>query len=501
MSAPAVLDRGALDGGLATRVAPPAWPRPEPTGRLPERRDSGRLRRLTREHDLLCTQAVDLFEIAAGLEAAGINDRHARTDYGVASIFELAEQMFELVPRRPVPVGADVGQTRRHPVNHLLRGVLYGLPALLFVAALRTVHPGPAATVLLISTVTACALGQGLSYLGHLLLGRGARRAPRSLFRGALLAAVTLLAVLAAAGLLLPALSVRVGAFAGGQIVYVVAATVLLTVEADLLLLALLAPAVALAGLELGDPTALPDAVVLTGLCLCLLAVATAAWSRPPAEATGRAQGLRTMLGRDELAVAASFVGYGAASALLLSFVAVDILTGASPASTTTLAVTMLPLIASLGAAEWLQYRLRGRADRALRRSTSIAQFTRHARAELGSTVVGYAAVLAALTGGLLAWLNLTERADPELVTDAAGYATLGLALFLATLLLSCGRYRPAIGLTGAALLLDTGLRWALTATHQAFLLPAAHLAVFGLLSVTLLAVAAVDYGRLGRHR
>jgi acyl-coenzyme A thioesterase PaaI-like protein len=500
MSASAIVDRKALDDGIATHVPGSTRP-PTQARRVPERRSRAPLCRLTRDLDLLCTQAVDPLEIAAGLEAAGINDRQARTRFHAGSVFELAEQMFELVPRRPITVNSAVGHRRRGPTRDLLRGLLYGLPALLFVAALREIKPGPAATLLLISTVTACALGQGLSFLGHRLLGHGVRRASRRLFRGALVIALAALALLTLAGLVQPAVPMRVGILAGTQIVYVVTATVLLVVESDLLLLALLGPAAGLAAVELYDPASLPDPVVLAGLLLCLLGAATAAWARPSVPPTGDRRGLRTILKRHDLTIATCYAGYGAATSLLLLFTVIDILTGATPAAAAALSMTMLPLIASLGIAECLHRRFQRRTDRALRQSTSIAQYAHRARAELGVVAAGYAATLAGLTGGLLAWLNLTGRADSELTVAATSYATLGLALFLDTLLLSRGRYRVAAGLTGAALLLDSGLRWALNTTHHSGLIPATHHGAFSLLAVGLLIIALFDCGRLERYQ
>ena len=71
MSAPTTLDGEALSRGLAVRVVH-AVRRPVARGLKHSlgRRSPGRLAQLTREHDQLCTQAVDSFEIAAGLEAA-----------------------------------------------------------------------------------------------------------------------------------------------------------------------------------------------------------------------------------------------------------------------------------------------------------------------------------------------------------------------------------------------------------------------------------------------
>src|SRR5450759_2829988 len=95
----------------------------------------------------------------------------ADAEYGVASVFELAEQMYDLVPERPAAVEPVADPWVRHPARHFLRGLLYGLPGLLLVVALRIIQVRLSVTVLLAATVAACALGQVVSFLGHVLLG------------------------------------------------------------------------------------------------------------------------------------------------------------------------------------------------------------------------------------------------------------------------------------------------------------------------------------------
>src|SRR4051812_45115367 len=105
MSAPTTVDQGALLRGLARPrvIAPRRTTENAPGPRYdgPERRRTDALATLAREHDRLCVEAIDPWEISAGLEAAGVDDRRARTQYGVASVFDLAVELFVSVPRRP----------------------------------------------------------------------------------------------------------------------------------------------------------------------------------------------------------------------------------------------------------------------------------------------------------------------------------------------------------------------------------------------------------------
>ena len=126
MSAPTAVDQGALLAGLARPriVAPRRTSENGPVTSYdgPERRSIDPLAALSREHDQLCVEATDPWEIAAGLEAAGVDDRRARREYGVASVFDLAVELFLNVPRRP-PAEPDPADPWHRPLrHHLLRG-------------------------------------------------------------------------------------------------------------------------------------------------------------------------------------------------------------------------------------------------------------------------------------------------------------------------------------------------------------------------------------------
>jgi hypothetical protein len=503
VSAPTALDGGALLDGLAWLV-PSQTARRHPSSRAdgPERRSAHPVAVLARDHDELCTQAADHSEIAAGLEAAGVSDRQARRTYGFASVFELAEAMYHTVPRRPAGSRTRPDPWRRPVARHLLRGLLYALPGLLYVLALRSLHAGADVAVLVAATAVGSALGQGLALAGHVLVGRGESRAAGALFRAALLGACVLTGLLAA----LPALpgvgdglSSGIGLLAGGQITYLLAATVLLVVDADLLLLAVLAPGVLISGAVLAGVGHLRGTVVLAVLGVTLAAAVLAAATRLRGAGTGRR--LRQALGRAELRLCLSYLVYGAANAGLLSFAVIDVLTHGR-ASATTVALAIGPLGASLGIADWLVHRLRSRALAALERTTSAARFRRRARAGFARTLLGYAVALGLLTAVLGAGAAVSGvRIGPVLALDACGYAVLGLAFFLDTVLLSLGRHRTALWVTLAALAADVAVRWSPIARPGGTGLAGLHLAVFLTLFLALLPVAGAEYGKVIRHR
>jgi hypothetical protein len=509
VSAPTALDGGALTDGLAWLVPNQAGPR-RPSSRTdgPERRNPHPVAVLARAHDDLCTQAADHAEIAAGLEAAGVSDRQARWTYGFASVFELAEAMYHTVPRRPADSRIRPDPWRRPVARHLLRGLLYALPGLLYVLALRSLHAGLDVALLIAATGVGSALGQALALAGHVLIGRGEARAAGTLFRASLLGGCVLTGLLAA----LPAvrtsvtglgggLSPGIGLLAGGQITYLLAATVLLVVGADLLLLAVLAPGVLVSGAVLAGLVHLRGTAVLAVLGVTLATAVVAAGTRLLRRDAPTGRRLRQALGRAELRLCLSYLVYGAANAGLLSFAVVDVLTHGR-ASATTVGLAIGPLGASLGIADWLVHRLRSRALSMLERTTSADRFRRKARAGFARTLLGYAVALGVLIAVLGAGAAASGvRIGPVLALDSCGYAVLGLAFFLDTVLLSLGRHRTALLVTLVALAADVAVRWAPIARPGGSALAGLHLAVFLTLFLALLPAAGAEYGKVIRHR
>lgn len=501
MSAPTAFDAGALVSGLAWSVRPQA---PTSTQALEpyegdERRSLARIAHLTRAYNDLCTQAVDPFEIAAGLEAAGISDRKARAEYGAASVFELADAMYALVPRRPSHGGTWVDPWQRPVARHLLRGLLYGLPGLLYAVALTMLQQEFDAVLLLVATIVASGLGQGLSLLGHALIGRRQNEAAMSLFRTALVLGGLLGAFIMVASWLSGSLSPAV-VLAGCQFAYLLAATLLMVIDASFLLLSVLAPAVLLAIVELSGAAVIPRGATIAVLALCVAAAVVAAWSKLDVPPGATITHLRAGFGlsRSDVALGAGYVVYGLATAGLVAFAVVDVIGRHGSSAAGSIALMMLPLVASLGVAEWLVYRLRSRGLTLLRETSSIEGFRTLASAEVARAVVGYASVLAALTCAVI--FVFPQEAALPFVVNICAYGVLGLALFCSTILLSVSRHWLALGLAMTALVVDSALRWTLApASPEA--LATMHLAVFVMLFAAVLPAVGYYYTRAGSHR
>jgi len=506
VSAPTAVDQGALLRGLARpRVVAPRRTTENDAGvgyDGPERRSAEPLAALAREHDQLCVEATDPWEIAAGLEAAGVDDRRARTEYGHASVFDLAVELFVSVPRRP-PAEPDPTDPWHRPLrHHLLRGVVNALPAVAYLAALQVLGPRAELAPLLVPGVLAAGAGQVLSVLDHLLLGRGERAAARRLvtftFGGWSLAAA---AWVAAA----PLIGVdRDVAFTGAaQVLYVLAATALIVTGSDLLLLALLLPVVGVGGALLGVHGELGAALrawilpVAAGTLVLALALALRAH-----RGGGKARKARVLelLSPGEVGLALECGGYGLAAALLVAFPLLDALAG-RPAPAL-LPVAMAPLLVTSGVAERLVHGLRGGGLRALHATTVTTDFAERARRSLHralgvqATVGGLAG--AAAVGG--AAVVVPRLVDPRLALLTEACAVLAVVLLLTALMVSLGQQREAGLLLGLAVVWDEALRPLLAPTELP-LLEMAHVLVVGGTLVATLAVVRRRYESPSAHR
>lgn len=439
MSAPTALETGAIERGMAWPARHPASPG-LPAGQV-EQRAAMPAMLLSREHDQLCREACDPLEIAAGLEAAGLDDRRARTEYQAAGVFELAEQLWRMVPWRPAAEGPSVNLWRLPMWRAQLRGLLYALPAVLVTAAMPQVSDAVGFAVLLAGTAASVGVGQALSVIGHLLAGRlqtGAlcRLSVRAVTVGAAVAALTALGGWATGT------PVRLCLTVGGQLLFAVSATLLMVQHRDRLLLALIAPgalvtAAALLGAVPGGLTGPARTALVTGVpAVTVLVIAGTAglWRR----GSGGSESLRLAVGNGELASAKTAALYGVGLSLAVAVPAIAAAADRVRNPGAWLVLASLPMTTTFGTAEYLLHRARGRATAGLGRARTVGGFTHGLRHEL-RLMVGLQALAA---GSVTAGVVLVSRArsgSGDLVGLTAEFALLTPVLLLLTTLMSMG--------------------------------------------------------------
>ena len=159
----------------------------------------------------ICRSAVDTGEVAAHLEAAGVNDRIAARDYGVTSVFTLAARLRADIagyptagyaPGAPYTAPAEPEQAGEGSAvtAALLRSALYLTPAIVAVGAAHHLVGLPAAAgpgALIFGWATS----QALAYLGYRgLSASGPAAAARVLALGFTVAAAGWTALMVAFG-------------------------------------------------------------------------------------------------------------------------------------------------------------------------------------------------------------------------------------------------------------------------------------------------------------
>ncbi|MGV9456022.1 hypothetical protein [Streptomyces sp. NPDC003635] len=504
------------------RQRDPSWARPDPVDELAERLAD------------FAAAAVHPDEIAALLESDGLSDEQIRERYGVKNSFALAEELYDRVPRAyPEPAGPVGDPWRVGLVSCLLRGVVFALPGLAYVlGAPFLVGPKddaglPAGTVPLLSAALfGWAWNQGLAHRAYTWLGLGDRTAARRALlvggpAGALLGTLVATATAGTA-------SATAVAFAGGQSCYVAAATALLVLGRERALLAALLPMTAGATLTLLHPVPHAARIVLLLGSLATVVVLALREAAPPigrrglAQWCGRASRFLRGCGRSgrraapataeaaprkrgrakpthaatstpgALAGSLPYALFGLGSGTLVVYAALGDVLADTPAPATA-APSAVALTLSMGPAEWLLHRFRGRTTTALRHSRTPTAFRRSTARTVATCLTAYLTTLAALT---LTTTALWPHSPAPALAHLAALLLLGVVLWTGLLLQSFGAVLGAATICCAAALAQT----LALATHTG----SPHgtgLIVHGTAAVAQAALVCALLGRVTAHR
>jgi hypothetical protein len=453
-----------------------------------DRRSSDALDQLSRRLDSTCTGAVDPLEIAAALEADGLTDSLARERFNLPDVFSLAEELYRRVPLRISR--RDSGRAERIPWRCVGRGVLYALPGLYFFELQATVSSRLATLVLAAVTVGGWAASQAISVVAYSVLGDRGRPAALGLLRWTILAALLAGTIVGVCPVESLGWSSPLTAVAIALAVYIVAATVLVFLDADLLLAATLAPGGIAAAIDaIADPYWLDAERVLAvmGGSIALVVIG-GLWRTRGGIWAGALPTRRQMLR------AVPFAAYGALAGALVASPLVASLVSGNPISGL-LAAAMLPLTLSMGFAELELRRHLATVRTALKREHDVAGFVRVATRSLRAALSRYAAALAALSLCTPAVLAATGRPLLAPAPLLAGYFLLGVGLFPGMLIAATGRVgRVAWSLAGG--LCVFALLWGMVAVGIDEAFSAACLAVL----VCLVLLGELDVRKVVNH-
>jgi len=396
---------------------------------------------LSRRLDDVCTHAVSPLEIAAALEADGVTDEKSRTEYGYDDVFALAIELYSRVPLRTTRHTSRL-DTAHATSRNIARGVLFALPGL-FYFVVEPMFPSRAAPVaLLLAVMAGWGISQVMAIVGHTLIGRGNRAGA-----GMALAAILVggLAAMAAAGWLSAVLTGwnhDLVAACFTQTLYIMSAAVLLLFERDRLLWISLVPGVAVSITFLArNPLHLTREIAVAAIVVAMaLTFGTAIYTCDRAYIAGPRN--RARLGRADALRALQFAIYGVLLAALLAAPMLHAAATHSPGdSPSLLGAAMVPLVLSMGVAEWQLASYTDRRNRAMDAALDIEAFSKSAWRDLLLAAGTHAGALFGLTAITAISIAVIAGHVPTDVAELLiAYLFLGAAVFLALVLTTWGR-------------------------------------------------------------
>lgn len=408
---------------------------------------------LSRRLNDVCIRAVDPWQIAAAIEADGLGDRTVAERYGQPNVFALAEDIYHRVPLRVAheshPEAADEAPAWRD----LSRGILFVLPGALYIAAVHGFASLEAAYALLVSLIFAWVWGQGSGYFGHILIGRGAAGTARRTVLGLAVVGSVLAALASWFAVGVFGLSTEVIAVTSVQTTYLLAASALLLFRKEHVLFAILVPGVAIStAVSFGVFGQTNDDLAAATVAATVAVVAIAAFV-----ATRSVHNVSpsTLTWADAVSAIPHML-LGLMWASLVSFSALVSLDAADGAPS--IAVTILPLLLSMGIAEWSLRRYLKLTRVSLEEVATPNHFASAARRTMWETVGRYTLIVAGLTSAAAGFLAAVGELALVDILMLVSYGQLGAAFLLGQVLASRSRLNEALVISLIAVAILVGL-------------------------------------------
>lgn len=459
-----------------------------------DRRSRAPIDVLSRRLNGVCTHAVSPLELAAALEAQGINDAISREKYGCDDVFALAAELYTRVPLR-ISAHAVRQRSLQSTATSIARGALFALPGMFFLLVAPMFRSPIAAVAILIAVTAGWGLSQVLAILGHTLMGRGDRSAAGKVLGLTLIAGLAAMSAASILVLVAGADSDLVSVCCT-QILYVMAATVLLLFRRDLWLWLCLAPGAVLSAAYLvGNPLGMAREVAITGVVLSMMATFGAALCAADVEYLKGARA-DARLGRADASTAAQYGVYGMLVAVCLAAPLMREALEHRP-GTGLIGVAALPLVLSMGVAEWQQVRYSQLRFRAKMSAHDIESFAVAARKGLISSSGVHFAALLGLTVITATLMGLVGALTTPTEILLAAYFLLGVALYASVLLLGWGRIATLMPLFIAAAVVMWALLFAVPGVNEQLI---AYATVSAALMATLFMLAFREVNNLTNH-
>jgi hypothetical protein len=244
---------------------------------------------------------------------------------------------------------------------------------------------------------------------------------------------------------------------ATGQILYVLAATVLLFYSADRLLALALAPGALVSAAYLAQ-LPVPSVVALAAAAATVAAAWAAAWYRANLGVAGQSPAGRLML--SDLRASGPFVLEGLLSGIAVAYIPLRMLDGNMGANVHYLDLSIVPLVLSMGFAEIELLRLKAAGGRLMRHTVHLADYQRGASRLLLLSQLRFLLVLVSVSVLITVLTSMTSGFNTRDLTLLCAYSILGTALLAALILVAVNRVHVALlgfWLTGCAIAVVLG--------------------------------------------
>ncbi len=415
------------------------------SGAFKERRSDDSVATLSRQLNDACTAAVTSHQIAALLEAEGLNDRLVAERFGRAGVFSLAEELYRSVPlRRTEESAAPPDDELLDPAGgttfaKLIRGPIYLAPLAFFAAVGSILHSSHLLVAGLVALVAAWSWNQGFGALVFRLTGRldfgGAHRMAR---RSLLLGVIVISLVAGGVSILLYGLDPAPLLFAAGQSAYLLGTATLIMFGRDKLLIAMLAP-----GLTVVLASLFTDAI--THEAVAIATIATPAFIYLAALGSTynpRRVPFPKMTPHDrKIAMTQAVLGLMWAAIIGVSALAVI----GTDSALLTISVAASGMVLTMGVAEWRLSAMRTATRRAMIRISDMTRFARFARREALKSVAVVAVSVVVASSGVGALAYWFDALTAEGVVLMVGFAFLSLAFFAGLILVATSRIALSI--------------------------------------------------------
>lgn len=410
-----------------------------------DRRSGDSINQLARRLNEQLTQAVDPLQVAAFLEAEGLNDRLVRKLYDYPDVFALAFELYQRVPLRLHVVPPDASD--RSPwiaLSYVLRGLIYALPGLFYVALAQVISAKALIFVVIPSLIFAWGWNQASTYLGYRLIGRRQIDGAKRLVRRSFVVGTSISFLLALTVSLLALGDAWVAILAVAQSAYLLASAILLLLRRDDVLAIGLVPGVIISVLVVTGVN-IPFAFIVSILGLTLATVIGGAWYVTRPDRAVPAIGLR-------IGDMVSSLPYMALGLVWSSTLAVSLAVTGGLGEQINVTLPVIPLILSMGVAEWQTHWLMDRSQEYLKSTSDLGLFHDLAWSAFGRALGIYVLGLAAISGVAIGIDSLTGVFQPEEALLFLAYGSLGVAFFAGLTLVAVSLVNLVVGYSGAML-------------------------------------------------